>query len=169
MLLSAAILFVIGLVSLWYASRRQVAGGLPSGKVIYIDTEILGRQEQTLFDPHSGLSGRPDYILREEGQYIPVEIKSRTAPLAPFPSHLVQLAAYCYLVQSIYGKRPPHGVIKYRNRSFAVDYDQKMEDLLLDTLETIRACDDGLPSRSHSNPARCRSCGYRDLCEERLN
>lgn len=37
-------------------------------------------------------------------------------------SEVLQLAAYCLLVEETQGQRPAHGLTRYQNQTFAVDY-----------------------------------------------
>jgi CRISPR-associated exonuclease Cas4 len=59
--------------------------------------------------------------------------------------------------------------VRYRNRTFAIDYTAAAEAELLAALDELRGDDrrKELP-RSHDEPARCAHCGYRDTCDERL-
>jgi CRISPR-associated exonuclease Cas4 len=141
---------------------------LPPGKVIYLDSDSLLRQESSLFDPLSGIRGRPDFLMQTAKGLVPVEIKSGKAPIAPFPSHVFQLAAYCRLVDSVYGKRPPYGVLKYRDRNYSLEYSDKLEASLLDLVAEMRRQGQREQQRSHNSSARCRACGYRELCDQRL-
>ena len=161
-------LALLGLLLIWSARRRQARLGFPLGRWIQIDGRWLQRQEQPLFDPALGLAGRPDFLIRRGGNIIPVEAKSRRAPMQPYPSHLLQLAAYCRLVEAVYGNRPPYGVLKYADRSLAVPYDARLEGLLMDTITAMQRALGQPAHRSHDDPARCRNCPYWNLCDERL-
>lgn len=141
---------------------------MPSGRVVYLDTLKLDQPAAALFDPAMGLTGRPDYLVREGGQQVPVEVKSSRAPFVPYRSHILQLAAYCYLSEAVHGLRPAYGVIKYRDRAVAVDYTPELEQDLLETLAAIRRSEAAEPSRSHEEPGRCRACGYLKVCDEAL-
>jgi CRISPR-associated exonuclease Cas4 len=79
------------------------------------------------------------------------------------------LAAYCALVAEEYGKRPSHGLIRYADKTLAVDYTPRLEAELRELLADMRA-DDGADEvpRSHESPARCRGCGFRGECGEAL-
>ncbi len=164
-----ALLILIALVLFWVANRRRAAAGLPAGSVVYTDTRPGSQVEKPLFDPVSGLVGRPDYLVEQEGVLIPVEVKSSYAPGQPYDSHIYQLAAYCLLVHKVYGKRPPHGLLRYRNRTFAIDFTAELEARLLDRLAEIRLQEKaGAANRSHESPARCAACGFRHMCDQRL-
>ena len=154
----------------WQAARRQKGAGLPAGKVIYVDTTRWGNKvEKPLYDAANNLTGKPDYLVEEEGRLIPVEVKSGWAPDAPRESHIFQLAAYCFLVERTSGKRPPYGIIHYRNRTFAVDYTPELEAGLVDLMVDMRRQDrQGLAGRSHEEPQRCQRCGYREICDQKI-
>ena len=151
------------------AQRRRQASGLPAGRVVYSDTRGWRHVESPLFDPIISLTGRPDYLVDHGGEIIPVEVKSSQAPTQPYESHVYQLAAYCRLVQAVYGKRPSYGLLHYPDRTFAVDYSPQLEANLLDLLEEMRLCTTGEDaSRSHDSPPRCQACGYRSICDQKL-
>jgi CRISPR-associated exonuclease Cas4 len=72
-------------------------------------------------------------------------------------------------VEEAYGQPPPYGIIKYRDQTYAVEYTAHLRTELLSVLAEMRqdlAANDVVPS--HANPNRCRRCGYRDECGERL-
>jgi CRISPR-associated exonuclease Cas4 len=162
-LLIAFILFVI-------AGRQRRAAGLPGGRIVYTDTRGWGVVEKPLYDAELGLTGKPDYLIAQNGNYIPVEVKTGRTPEAPYDSHIFQVAAYCYLVQKTYGKRPTHGIIHYPNRDFAVDYTPKLESALKDMIADLRVDERRAEvPRSHDDPRRCRRCGFREVCDEKLD
>jgi CRISPR-associated exonuclease Cas4 len=162
-LLSALVLF-------WLAGRRRKAAGLPAGRIIYADTGSWGPVEEPLYDSALGLTGRPDYIVQQGDQWIPVEVKSSLVTEAPYDAHIYQLAAYCLLVERVYGQRPPYGILHYPNRTFAIDYTPEMESTLLDLLAEMRAQERRKEvARSHEIAARCKGCGFRSICDQKLN
>jgi CRISPR-associated exonuclease Cas4 len=136
--------------------------------VLSIDTQQLSRFQRTLYDPTLNLVGRPDYLVKRSGKLVPVEVKSARAPLGPYPSHVLQLAAYCALVHTEYGQRPAYGIVKYADRAFSLDYDSTLENELLDVLAEMRRAERQAPFRSHESVNRCRACGYRQICDQRL-
>jgi CRISPR-associated exonuclease Cas4 len=168
-LILAAVVLLAGLAVLWIAGRQRRASGLPAGRVIYSDTDRWGKVEKPLYDSVAGLTGKPDYLVEENGYMIPVEVKSGRAPNLPHDSHIYQLAAYCLLVERAYGKRPPYGILRYRDRTFSIDYTPALERELEDLLDAIRLQERrGEAPRSHKEAARCARCGYRDYCDQRL-
>ncbi len=170
MLYLALALFIIALLLFWRASRQRSAAGLPGGRVIYTDTRAWGAVEKPLYDADLGLTGKPDYLVEQNGRIIPVEVKSGRTPEAPYDSHIFQLAAYCHLVEITFSKRPPYGIIHYPGRDFAVDYSREMEAALLDLLADLRRDEyRSEVERSHAEPQRCARCGFRNTCDQRLS
>lgn len=165
----ALILLTVALWLFWQADKKRHQAGLPGGRVIYTDTGGWGKVHKPLYDRQLRLTGRPDYLVRRGEQVIPVEVKSGKAPPAPYDSHIYQLASYCLLVERSMGKRPPYGIIHYENRDFAVDYTPELEESLLEILDEMRR-DERRPEVgcSHQSMARCRGCGYRQICNQRL-
>jgi len=162
-------LLALGLLLLWLAQRGRARSGLPQGRVVYTDTGGWNRLERPLFSREFLLTGKPDYLIADGADVIPVEVKSSRAPAQPYPSHLLQLAAYCLLVEECYRRRPPYGIVKYADRAFEVEYTPELEDELLATLNCMRTdLVDGSAPRSHEEPHRCQACGYYDRCDQRL-
>ena len=160
----------LGLWLLWRAGAARRQTGLPRGRVTYVDTGAWQRCERPLFSNQYRLTGRPDYLVARGDELIPVEVKSGAAPVEPYASHILQLAAYCLLVEEQEGRAPAYGILKYDDRAFEIDYAGALRQQLLGTLNAMR---DGLyarrgPERSHEDPARCRGCGYRERCDQRL-
>jgi CRISPR-associated exonuclease Cas4 len=161
---------LVAVILLWQSGRARRAAGLPGGRVIYTDTRSWGSKlEKPLYDPALGLTGKPDYLVEHNGRTIPVEVKSGRAPQAPYDSHIYQLASYCLLVEKTMGTRPPYGIIHYEDRDFAIDYTQELEFALLDVLAEMRRDERrGDVARSHESAARCARCGFRHVCEQKI-
>lgn len=169
MVILAVLLLVAALAVLWIAGKQRRSSGLPAGRVIYSDTNRWAKVEKPLYDPLAGLTGRPDYLVEENGVMIPVEVKSSRAPSLPYDSHVFQLAAYCLLVERAYGRRPPYGILRYRDRTFSIEYTPALQRELEDLLDEMRMQERrGEANRSHNEPARCARCGFRAVCDQRL-
>jgi CRISPR-associated exonuclease Cas4 len=163
------VLFLVGLLLLWLARRRQKASGLPAGRVVASDTRFWDAVEAPLYHPALRLTGKPDYVVQKGSQVIPVEVKSSRVGSSPHDGHIFQLAAYCLLVEHHYGVRPAYGILHYPNRTFAIDYTPLPEATLLELLEEMRAAERRKEvHRSHQSVPRCARCGYRSRCEEVL-
>jgi CRISPR-associated exonuclease Cas4 len=173
MLITAAIILLCaGLVGLYSIVLKRLAG-VPSGIVVYSDVGCETVQGKALVSHRYRLAGRPDYLIKGKDGIIPVECKSGPSPwLGPHFSHQLQLAAYCLLLeeQGIVGG-PPYGVIRYRDRSYRVNYSRKLRDDLLNTLASMQSVlwsSAESVNRSHSRTERCRQCGWQKVCGQSL-
>ncbi len=166
----AIIIVLVGLFALWQGRRWQAEAGLPPGRVVYADTSGWRATNKPLFSEYYRLAGKPDYLVRQGRQMIPVEVKSSAAPPdGPRRSHVLQLAAYCLLIEENYSQRPKSGIVKYADRMFEIDYTDHLRSTLLQVLDLMR--DDlarGAAVRSHQEAVRCAHCGYRHACTESL-
>ena len=148
-------------------SLRQ-KNGIPRGEVIYSD---LDHPAHVLYSRSLALSGKPDYIVRDrEGRLIPVEIKSGRA-IQPHRGHIMQLAAYCLLVEENYNVAVPYGILVYADKvQHKIKFDPHLRSDLLSTLEEMRyALESGSPERGHSQRRICRSCSFYRSCSSRLD
>jgi len=160
---------LLGLLLLWYSGRRQRQAGLPQGRLVYADPGLWGKPEKPFYDAGLGLTGKPDYVVEHKGVLLPVEVKSAWAPLTPHDSHILQLGAYCLLIEKSSGKRPPYGILKYRNRTFAIDFTPALREEVLNVIHSIRLQKNrGEIPRSHNEMRRCARCGFRTTCTEKL-
>lgn len=158
-------------IAAWIKARDLwQQSGLPAGEVIFSDMGAWYPQKEPLYAPELRLVGKPDYLIQgNDGRLIPVEVKSTPAPAEPYDSHILQLAAYCVLVQRNYGQRPFYGIIQYRDRAFAIDFNDELETDFLDLLAEMRAdLYEPEVDRDHGDTLRCARCGVREVCSQRL-
>jgi len=170
-----ALLWLIGAT---FFLRREIAHsgiaraarakyGATNAEVSYVDHPEA--KAELLVSERYGLRGRPDYILTEGDLIVPVEVKTGRTPRGPLFSHIVQVAAYCLLVEETYGKAPPHGIIRYPEASHEIEYNEDLKKLLIGKLEEMRkALAKGEAHRNHKRPAKCIHCSRHDVCPERL-
>ncbi len=165
----ASILLLAALLLFALALRLRRTTGIPWARVVASDMGRAHVPPQPLVAARYHLRGRPDYLLQTARSLIPVEVKpGRTAP-RPYESDMMQLAAYCLLVEEQQGAAPPYGLLRYADATFRVAYTAALRARLLDTLEDMRAArdDDDCP-RSHDQPQRCAGCGFVDVCDDAL-
>jgi len=169
-----AIAFVLLTVAGWLLLRRagaqQKQAGLPEGRVVYSDTGAWNRMEEPFFSRRHLLAGKPDYLVEQNGSLLPVEVKPNRSAPQPYQSDILQLAAYCLLVEETYEQQPEYGLIRYRDRTFAVDYTPELRETLLATLDAMHR--DAVArdvDRSHQQAGRCRACGFRADCAQSLD
>lgn len=161
--------FFVALVLFFILSRLKKSMGLPAGRVIYSDTHDWLKVEKPLFDPDLRLTGKPDYLIEQGNLVIPVEVKSRNSPSAPYDSHIFQLAAYCLLVQHEHGKRPKYGILHYKDRTFAIDFSTSLEESVKAVIREMQEMAKKTQvDRSHDKAHICQNCGYRSICDQAL-
>ncbi len=169
---TASLFWLVGASGFLYLDLRaeEKAAGLEknmniSGKIIYIGDD----RHPVLVSKDGSLSGRPDFIVEEGEVPLPVEFKSGRIPSGPLFSHIMQISAYCRLVEDNYRKRPDFGLIYYGTKRFAVDYDDEVEKLLMTKVSEMRRAEiAGETHRNHNRPGKCAKCSRRDICPERL-
>lgn len=148
-------------------ARVHVAkAGLVEGELAYSD---LDRPGETLRSEKYDLAGRPDYIVRRQEEYLPVEVKTGRTPDTPHDSHLMQLGVYLVLVEEQYGRRPSRGYLQYPERTFEVAFTDEFRDKVLETSLRMRLAEmTGVIHRNHERVGKCKGCSRRALCPERL-
>jgi len=135
------------------------------GKIEYIDMDSAKAFKSDKY----GLSGRPDYIIKLGEKLIPVEEKTGRTPKGPLYSHIIQVTAYCVLIEDAYGIPPPYGIVKYPEHEFEIEYNEDQKKLLLSKLAEMRkATQAGEAHRNHDRPGKCKFCSRREVCPEKL-
>ena len=155
----ALLLFV--LLRMWTRHQRQ-ALGFERGRIVAADDARLGMPN--LRSDYLGLIGRPDHLLWSGRALIPVEQKPNARH--PQPSHILQVAAQCLLVQEVYGIRPPYGLLVLANGvQERVLFTPALEARLADTMTRMREllAADTAPGPRWVAP-KCRACGFHDTC-----
>lgn len=165
----ALLLLVAGATLLLLSRRNRAATGLPAGRVVYSDTGGWRAVDRPLLSRRYGLVGKPDYVVEERGEWTPVEVKPTRRAATPYLSDVLQLAAYCLLIEDVWGRPPQRGLLRYAEQTFAVDYTPDLRAILLATLDEMRALARARDvPRDHDEAGRCRACGVRAACDERL-
>jgi CRISPR-associated exonuclease Cas4 len=170
-LLTAVLLFRLGLKYYERVREQRAAMAAAEGAVVYVGEGKTVDEDPALFSHRLGLVGAPDSVVEREGLFIPVELKTGRVPKGPFFSHVLQVIAYCALVEEKYGKAPPFGIVKYGPAAeFEVEYGERQKKLLEDMLgEMRRAFVTKDVHRNHDRPGKCASCSRREGCPERLD
>ncbi|MFA5771700.1 MAG: CRISPR-associated protein Cas4 [Thermoplasmata archaeon] len=135
-------------------------------KIIYTD---LDKPAKPLFSKRFKVSGKPDYIVKSRDRYIPIELKSTVAD-KPYKSHILQLAAYCLLIEEEFNTAVEFGIIEYANGSqYRVSYDIPLKFELRKTLAVMRDhLKKGTVERNHNSPNRCKMCSFRNVCKNAI-
>ena len=169
MLILIGILTLTGILLLWLSGRQRRSAGLPAGRVVYSDHNQWEKLERSLYDPVLNLTGKPDYLIEQGDEIIPVEVKSSSIKNVPYDSHIYQLAAYCLLVSRTYKKKTTYGLLHYPNQDIAVDYTAELERSTISLIREMRSKGSRKNiDRSHQSENRCRRCGYNPICDQAL-
>lgn len=163
------ILIALAVALLWSSRKQHKATGLPEGPIEAADMGQWQPNSRVLYDPRLHLAGKPDYLVRQNGVLIPVEIKTGRTPTRPYDSHVFQLAAYGHLVTVATGTTPPKGVLVYPEKTFEIAFTPDLQASLEETLTEMQAHLRGeTVARSHASATRCTACGYREICDQRI-
>jgi CRISPR-associated exonuclease Cas4 len=141
--------------------------GIGKGSIEYVDTH--DESTQVLFSESYGLRGRPDYVIKRGNYMIPVEVKTGRVPRGPLFSHILQLAAYCLLLEEKHELAPPYGIIRYSNVQHEIDYTEDLKNILTSKLKDMKnIIRTGEAHRNHKRPNKCKGCSRREGCPEKL-
>lgn len=164
--LIGVILFII----LWYvlkhsAKTLQSETNMPAGEIVY--KGINTNEAQMLSAPRYFIRGYPDYIVKQSGNYIPVEIKSATPPKKLYDSVRMQLIAHALLVEATYNKLPEYGLVQYLGKTFKVKVRNKDIQKLETAVKTMREAKlTGRLAKVYKSWFYCPVCPLQD-CTER--
>jgi len=161
-------LILLALIALISALRLRAATGLPWAPVVYHDADAW-TPERPLVARRLGLVGKPDYLIQMRGRLIPVEVKPGRNAAHPYESDLMQLAAYCVLIEETTGAAPPYGLLRYAERTFRLSYTARVREEVLTLLDEMRNALDNDCDRSHDDPARCWGCGFFSQCDQAMS
>jgi CRISPR-associated exonuclease Cas4 len=141
--------------------RQKDQHGIPSGTLLYSD---LTTPAEPLFSRRLQLAGKPDYILRQDEHLVPVEVKTGHHT-HPQPSHVLQLAAYCQLLEETSGEFVPYGILVLNQQPTQIPFDPGLRFSLEQTMDRMRGVlRTGRVSLNHADPHRCTRCSQRQNC-----
>lgn len=166
--LAAIAVVVLAVALLLHALARVRRTGLPLLSRIVASDDSSRAPAKTYRSTRYGLSGRPDFVLKQRGRPIPVEVKALRRG-GPRPWDRLQLGVYLLLLEEETGRRPPYGVLDYADGAHRIRYTHRLRQEVLETLAQLRAARArGAGERQHGERGRCRTCGYRSECAEAL-
>ena len=142
---------------------------------ISIGTDVAYSDDEStsdlLIDRETGLRGRPDQIVIIDGEFIPVEQKTGKVPKRPHDSHSMQVLAYAHLIETMTGRTPPYGILRYGEKDLhVIDWNAKTKATLLERIKTIQeVMAKGGAARNHNRPGKCKNCSRRYACPDPLD
>ena len=157
---------ILSYIVVRHVNQRKKTLHLPSGKITYTDLHTLA---QPLFSSTYRLTGKPDFILKQKDAWIPVEYKSGRYETPPI-YHILQVAAYCQLIEDTEHSVVPYGWVVYPTGRFQVAFSAQLRFQLQKVLDEIRcAKKSGWVELNHYSPRKCRRCSFRVVCPYRLS
>ncbi|HUT00032.1 MAG TPA: Dna2/Cas4 domain-containing protein [Candidatus Thermoplasmatota archaeon] len=162
-MMGAVVLFAYGIRIRSSVREKKKSYGIPEGMILYSDLNVPATP---FFSKRSRLTGKPDYIIRRENHVIPVEVKSGGGS-HPHHSQILQLAAYCQILEDTSGVFVPEGILVYNNVPYTISFDPKLRFELESVMKTMRASlRSGSVQRNHQEAGRCRRCSMRRYCTD---
>lgn len=166
----ALLILALVLVIIWAIYRALSPKALP-GPLVAVDGSVTSAtvaRVATMSSQVHGLVGRPDELRRApDGRVVPVEVKSSRGPAPgrpPYFSHVLQLYAYCQIVEDRYGAAPPYGMLIYSDGiPRKVAWDARARQELAEWVARFRE-----PYGGEALPTvpKCRSCSYLPVCDQ---
>lgn len=129
----------------------------------------LNKPAKPLFSKRYKITGKPDYIIRKNNSFIPVEVKTGKYNNL-HKNHIFQLAAYCQLLEENYGGFVPYGILVYNNnQQYKIPFDPKMRYELEAVVKEMRfTLKNNNFTRNHNDIGKCINCSMRCYCESKL-
>lgn len=145
-------------------AERRRALGLPDGELVYEDADGLG---EPLVSSAYPLVGKPDYVVKTpDGRPVPIELKPNVHDAtAPYSNHMMQVAAYCLILEDYFEQAPTHGILRYADREFTVEYTPALRKKVIRLLTDMARCSEKEPPPlTKQKAAKCRVCVFQAMC-----
>ena len=116
-----------------------------------------------------GLAGKPDALVKEGEDLVPVERKPLARKLRD--RYVAQLLVYMRLVEECEGHRPSKGYLLLGSecRRVTIENSESKQKWLSALLEQMRKVLDGGEARPTPHPAKCSKCDVRHRCSARAD
>ncbi len=145
-------------------TERRRALGLPDGELVYEDADGAGEPLSSNVYP---LLGKPDYVVQlPDGRPVPIELKLTVHDATvPYSNHMVQVAAYCLILEDYFVQAPTHGILRYADREFTVEYTPALRKKVIKLLAEMERCSEQQPPPlAKQRAAKCRACSFQPIC-----
>jgi CRISPR-associated exonuclease Cas4 len=145
-------------------SEHQRALGLPDGELVYEDADGQG---EPLSSSEFPLVGKPDYVVQlPDGRPVPIALKPNVHDATvPYASHQIQVAAYCLILEDYFEQAPTHGILRYAEREFTVEYTPATRRKVIRLLGQMALCSaQEPPPLARQSVSKCRVCPFQPIC-----
>lgn len=139
---------------------------IQDGKITYSD---LYKPGKPFFSKRYRITGKPDYVVKNNNRYIPIEVKTGLHN-KPQKNHIFQLAGYCHLLEENYGGFVPYGILVYNNMyQYKIPFDPRIRFEFESTLKNMRySMKTGKIIRNHNDFNKCKGCSMQTYCDVKL-
>lgn len=169
LLLIALVLGILLLNERRYQRRRLItqrrrALGLPDGDLVYEDADGEG---EPLSSSTFALMGKPDYVVQlPDGRPVPIELKLGVHDAtAPYSNHTIQVGAYCLILEDYFEQPPTHGILRYADCEFTVEYTPALRRKVIKLLTEMERCSlQQPPPLTKQRANKCRACTFQPIC-----
>jgi RecB family exonuclease len=138
---------------------------LPVGELVYENSD--GQGELITSDSYP-LTGKPAYVMQlDDGRLVPVEVKQIACNTMTAPPHdALLIAADCLILEDYDAKIPPtHGILRYPDREFTVEYTPALRRKVLKRLDEMALCSAQYPpALQKQKVGKCRTCTFQPIC-----
>jgi CRISPR-associated exonuclease Cas4 len=144
--------------------ERHRALGLPEGELVYEDADGEGEPLSSSAFP---LVGKPDYIVElPDGRPVPIELKLGVHDASsPYSNHIIQVGAYCLILEDYFERPPTHAVLRYADREFTIDYTPALRRKVIKLLAEMERCSEQQPPPlTRQRALKCRVCVFQPVC-----
>lgn len=116
-----------------------------------------------------GLAGKPDALVREGDDILPVERKPLAKKIRD--RYIAQLLVYMRLVEEFEGRRPPRGylLIGEKCKRVVVENTPSKQEWVQRLIEQMRQILDGGEAKATPHPMKCAKCNVRHRCSARVD
>ncbi len=145
-------------------TERHRALGLPEGELVYEDADGEGEPLSSSAYP---LVGKPDYIVQlPDGRPVPIELKLGVHDATiPYSNHSLQVAAYCLILEDYFVEAPTHGILRYADCEFTIEYTPALRKKVIKLLTEMERCSEQQPPPlAKQRVAKCRACVFQPVC-----
>jgi CRISPR-associated exonuclease Cas4 len=145
-------------------AERHRALGLPEGILVYEDADGEG---EPLLSSAYPLVGKPDYVVQvPDGRPVPIELKLGVQNAStPYNNHIIQVGAYCLILEDYFEQPPTHGILRYADREFTIDYTPALRRKVIKLLAEMERCSEQQPPPlARQRAAKCRACAFQPVC-----
>ncbi len=138
--------------------------GLPAGELVYEDADGEGEPLSSSVYP---LVGKPDYIVKlPDGRPVALELKLGVQNASsPYSNHVIQVGAYCLILEDYFEQPPTHAILRYADREFTIEYTSALRRKVIKLLAEMERCSEQQPPPlARQRAAKCRVCAFQPVC-----